>query len=177
MNMKKLTGWILAVCFFLTGCAGGSRESAALVRYRSYYNAVSENTEYVTETSRYSLSMEMVKEDENSYSYYIFVDQPRIAMYDVIVMAVENGIPYGETDHMMPSIGIFDGTYSLIPNQVNREDGYVKGLVVSGSSDQPETDLRILVEWKDRYKEKTSRQFHHVILNEEGMRYAEGAAD
>lgn len=165
--MKRWTGLFLS-CLLLTGCTGKDTEPAALVKYRSYYTAISECTDFTEESSSYSLGLEMAASEGEGFSYYIVVDEPRVSMYDVVVMAVEDDIPYSSAADMMPSIGIFDGPYTMIPNQVNREDGYVKGVVASGFSGSEPVSLKILVEWKDRYKENTYRDFYHVSLSCDG---------
>lgn len=173
--MERWTGLILP-CLLLAGCARKEAEPASLVKYRSYYTAISESTEYIEESASYSLELEMTALDKGGFSYYIVVDEPRVSMYDVVVMAVEDDIPYVSSAGMMPSIGIFDGPYTMIPNQVNREDGFVKGVIASGVADSDPVSLKILVEWKDRYKENTYRDFYHVQLSCDGIVSETGGA-
>ncbi len=175
MQVKKIMnkswlGCVLVAGLVLSGCTTDESESAALLRYKSYYAAIAENTDFSTSSDMYTLSAEMTEEQDGNRAYYIFVDDPQAAMYDVVVMAVENNMPYDTNVKMMPSIGVFDGPYSMIPYQVNKKDGFVKGVVVSGSTNQESVNLKVMVEWKDRYREKVSRDFYSFALSEKGVK-------
>ena len=104
--------------------------------------------ESFSDASRYfSINVEMAQID-NGYRYYIIIDEPQLAMYDIEMIAIEKDVDY--TEKMAANIGIFEDTqYNMIPNQSNVEDGYVKGLVASGVSKKPETTLYIFVQFKN----------------------------
>lgn len=156
----------------LVGCSTSSDDSTAL--YEDYYNLISANTTYVTSSTNYSLSAELV-ETEDSYAYYVIVDEPQVAMYNVKIMAIANDVAYEDATAMMPSIGIFDGPYHLVPNQVNVEEGYAKGLTISGESDNDSVNLSIMVEWCEDDEETITREFHHIALTTSGMSYIEAS--
>ena len=104
--------------------------------------------ETFSDASRYfAIEVEMAK-IENGYRYYIIIDDPQLAMYDIELIAIEKDVDY--TEKMAANIGIFEDTqYNMIPNQSNVEDGYVKGLVASGVSSKAETTLYIFVQFKN----------------------------
>lgn len=104
--------------------------------------------ENFSDSSRYfSINVEMAK-IENGYRYYIIIDEPQLAMYDIEMIAIEKDVDY--TEKMAANIGIFEDTqYNMIPNQANVEDGYVKGLVASGVSKKAEITLYIFVQFKN----------------------------
>ena len=166
--MKKIYCLFLSTLLVLSGC---SSKKQALSLYEAYYQIISENTEYVEESSNYSLSYEVEKSDDGNYYYYIFLDSPTISMYDVVMMAIENDVSYSSNLKMVPSIGIFDGNYNLVPNQINKDKGYVKGLVISGESEEDTIHIKLMVEWKNKNRDKTSREFHNVELTENGYSY------
>lgn len=168
--MRRVLMFLVCTAILLSGCK--STSSAQMTLYENDYKEILSQDTFSEESSCFTLSGEMTKDDEGKYPYYIIVDEARTAMYSVVVMAVENDTPYEDADKMMPSIGIFDGPYTMIPDQVNSEDNYVKGMVVSGETDEAEADLKIMVEWTDESGENISREFFHVVLNEDGMRYA-----
>lgn len=151
----------------LSGCS--SRKTSDTLAYDEYekdYTEISEATDFVTTSDAYSISYEMVQSDDETYTYCIIVDKARIAMYDVTLMAVEEGVGAGEK--MMPSIGIFDGPYAMIPSQVNRKDGFVKGIVINGSCSQSPVVLRVMVEWEDRHGGSSLREIYRIRLDENG---------
>lgn len=156
--LKKLITVLLAAC--LAGCTGNTNPAdATLQTYTAYYDAIDTNTSFKEDSLYYSVTTEMTKMDDGTYRYYVLVNEPQIAMYSIVVMIVENDIAVNETSKMMPSTGIFDKAYTMIPYQVNSADGFVKGIMLSGESDEPEISLKILVEWKDKTGENTIREY------------------
>ena len=159
--MKKL--FFVLLCTLL--CAGCNRSKsdksqAANAAYQGYFQAISDNSRFVGESYYYTVNGSMTQMPDGTYRYYIFIEDPQIAMYDITVLAVENGQKFPETRKMMPCIGIFEDTdYSMIPYQVYADEGYVKGVVISGESIDDHVHLDMLVEWKDKNREKTLREY------------------
>lgn len=168
---KRLCAAVLVISFLLSGCQeddiSGEENLAA---YQEYYEAVESNSSFSETSSNYTVSAELTEVSDGSYRYYIIIDEPTTAMYHCAVMAVENDISYTEADHMMPSIGVLDDSdYSMVPNQVNTDDGFVKGMTLSGESSDDTISIKMLVEWKNAASTKTTREFIGFVLNEEGM--------
>jgi hypothetical protein len=178
--MRKKIEKILAALSLLamTGCSSSEGtvntvNSADLEKYKSYYEAILSRTEFEGEGSNFTMNLEMTKVSDGGYCYYIVVDEPKTAMYDCAVMAVENDTPYEENKKMMPSLGIFDDSTSLVPGQVNKSDGYAKGLVISGETDEGKVDLKIVVEWSNEKKDKTSSEYLSFHLTPSGAVHEE----
>ena len=159
----------IAACLILTGCNSGSGKKGDVSRYETYYRTIEENTKFLEGSEYYAISAEMTQWDDGSYRYYVIFDDPKIAMYDIVIMAVEDDRPYEEALKMMPSSGVFDASSSMIPNQVNSKAGFVKGLIVSGECEDDEIELSFLVEWKDKSKKNTFREFLRFTLNMDGI--------
>ncbi len=163
--MKKI---VLFLCglLLICGCSKSSEKYSEekLALYRSYYNAVLENTTFEEYSRYFNLSSEVTQKDDGSWLYYIFVDTPQIAMYDVEMIVLEGLNDYSDAD-MYPSFGIFDDTeYNMIPYQVNAEKGYVKGIVTSGDLQDINQTLYVMVAWKDLTRLNQSREFFEVRL-------------
>ena len=95
-------------------------------------------------------------------------------MYDVVMLAVEDDIPFDSAEKMMPSIGVFEKKdYSLVPFQTRVTAGYVKGLVISGECDQPSVNLKLMVEWRDQSRKNSVREYLAFTLDSSGYE-AEG---
>lgn len=177
--MRRFFLVILAVSM-LCGCTKkqGSDASAVQTAYESYYQAVEENGRFQNTSLYYDISAEMTALPDGTHSYYIFLDNARIAMYDVVLLAVEGDQLYADTGKMMPSIGIFDNTdVNLVPFQSNPAAGYARGLMISGNCAADEVELKILVEWKDKTREKTTREFLSLVLNMNGVSYPDRALE
>lgn len=158
--MKKIL--IVLLCLLLVGCEKGDPEEIAYGRYNELLTQLVTNTSFASSSDYFDVSLEVAELDDGTYRYYIFIDGARIAMYDVIALAyLENSDLKKE---MQPSIGIFDTIdYTFIPNQEKKEDGYVKGLVLSGLSDTASFEVKILVEWYD--KGLTNRSMEYLTLS------------
>lgn len=168
--MKKKILNVLLSGLLLCGCTRNSKDNlnqAGIETYETYYTEVISNGHY-TETSQYfTLSYEMIRVEDGSYRYYIILDDPKIAMYNVMMIAVENGVSYQECETMVPSFGIFEDRVSLVPGQVNYEEAYVKGISISGQSDKDTMDLLILVRWKSSDGTQMSAYIQHTVSIEE----------
>lgn len=161
---------ICMVCFLVVSLFGCSKQQEApnYEKYEQYYRLVDENESFEKSSKYFTTTVEITTLPSDEYRYYIFIDEPKTAMYNCIVLVRENEIDFTNQKNMMPTIGIFDKQYHLVPNQVNTKDGYPKGLVVSGECDDPETVvLDILVEWTNREGTETNREFIRYTKNGE----------
>jgi len=157
--MKKILILTLMTCM-LWGCSG--KDDAADVMYdtyESYYRAIMANADFAESSQNYTVSTEIVKTATGKYSYYIIVDDPQVSMKNVVILAVEAGTSVDEETDMMPSSGIFDEAVHMIPGQVDREAGYVKGIIVSGSCADNNVDMYMLVQWENAESAQVTREF------------------
>jgi len=170
--MKRISVILVVLLLGLIGCSNEKKENDTSEEssYATYYKVIEDNDKFITASDYYTLSAEMTALEDGTYRYYIFLDEPQVAMYDVKMMAVINHISYSEANIMMPTIGIFDTqSYHLVPYQSNNEAGYMKGLILSGESDQAENDVQLLVEWYDVNHQKSNREFLSFQINLDGM--------
>lgn len=164
--MKKAL-FLLCSLLIITGCNRSdekiSEEKIAL--YTSYYQAVLNNTEFRDYSNYFAVSSEVSKKSDGTYLYYVTIDTPRIAMYDVELIVLEGQQDMQEGE-MMPSLGLFeDTTYNMIPYQVDAEKGFVKGLTVSGDLADPSVPLYCLITWKDLGQLNQSREYVKIHLD------------
>lgn len=166
--MKKHLIPLLSAALVFGGC-GSAKTGGDVSRYETYYKAIEENTKFAQASEFYSISAEMTEWDDGTHRYYVIFDEPKISMYDIVIMAVEDNRPYEEAIKMMPSSGIFDATSSMIPNQVNSKAGFVKGLIISGECEEDTVELDMMVEWKDRTGKNVTREFISFSLGMDGI--------
>ena len=161
--MKKVLLSLSIFIVLLAGCT--KQDDVDYGLYESYYAAIDTNSIYSVSSEYFTTSTEVTSLPDGSYRYYVFIDDPQIAMYDIVAIIRENRIPFAEQTKMCPSIGIFDQSYSLVPNQVNIENYFAKGLVLSGELDNRDgVILDLLVEWKDVTRVKTYREYIRISL-------------
>lgn len=139
---------ILLVLFTLCGCKEiGKEDIDPNQRYFSLIENIKERDSFSSNSNYFDISAEIATID-GAYRYYITIDNPRAALYDVEAIAIEKDVDYVNT--MAANVGIFEESeYSLIPNQKNPDKGYVSGLVISGVTTVPETTLYVYVSFKN----------------------------
>lgn len=161
---KKMS---IALLFLLTGCLHQPRDEVferALTVYESHYFSILDNDRFLNESNYFSLYVEKY-ELSNSYRYDLIIDQPLVAMYDVVVVMVENNQDFESLSVLSPSIGVFDSYVNLVPNQVNSEKGFPKGILLSGTSTSPQLQLKVMIAWKDYYKLNQMREYYLIDID------------
>ena len=161
--MKKFIV-VLMMCILMTGCNFNVTKDVSVdSRYEDMIELLITNEKFATESNYYDVSYDIVKLNEG-YRYYIYIDNPRIALYNVQVLAIEDGIDYSR--YMAANVGIFEDTqYHLVPNQTNVDKGYVKGLMISGVTEKSELEIELMVCWSDRVSSTNEREYIQMHLN------------
>lgn len=160
--MKKLFV-LLAVLLVLSGCTGINKTADPNDKYSDMIQLVNDYDEFLTISDYFDVTSEETKLNDGGYRFYIVIDKAKVAMYDVEAIAIEKGVDY--SNFMAANVGIFeDKTYSMIPNQSNPDKGYVSGLVISGLSQNAESTVYMLVQWKSKDLLTTTREYMKVEI-------------
>lgn len=164
--MKKIIVYLLMI-LLMTGCSNSSSVyNTKLQRYNAYYTTILNNDAFQAGSDHFDISSVISKLSETQYRYDVYVDGPRIAMYDVQIMVIENNQTLEISKSMMPTVGIFDDIeYDLIPYQVNMSEGYVKGFNLNAVVANPSVSLKVLVVWKDYAKVNQYREYFSFSLD------------
>jgi len=158
--MKKIVVILLTV-FCLFGCSEiGRQDVDPNQRYFALIDTIKQRDNFIDVSNYYDLSIEVAKIDDG-YRYYVTIDNPRAALYDIEAMAIEKDVDY--TNKMAANVGIFeDSIYSMIPNQKNPDKGYVSGLVMSGVCENPNVTLYIYVSFKNEDYSSIHNEFFEL---------------
>lgn len=160
--MRKIVT-ILLVLFCLTACQNSKTESASgNEKYLDYCELLSSHSDFKEKSEFFDVSFDIAT-IEDGYRYYIIVDNPKIAMYNIEAIAIEKGNDYRL--NMAANIGIYDKTYAMIPNQANIKEGFVKGFSISAISKNKTPTLYLLVQWTNSDTSITSREYLKVIID------------
>jgi len=158
---------VFLVSLILCGCSEiGKQDVDPNQRYYALIETIKERDSFLDVSNYYDLSVEMAKIDDG-YRYYVTIDNPRAALYDVEAMAIEKDVDY--TDKMAANVGVFeDSVYSMIPNQKNPDKGYVTGLVMSGVCESEEITLYIYISFKNEDYSVIHNEYFKVDVTYEG---------
>ena len=160
--MKKLL-LIFISLLLIVGCSSkeDKLDKASLERYESYWEAIKNQENYRSDSDNFSIEA-ILSGDE----YSIVVDEPRRAMYDVQIMAIENEDDFN-LDIMMPTIGVLDKeTYNLIPNQSNKENLFLEWFLLSGEVDSLPLKVEVMVLWKNYNRTEETREYFEFVLDD-----------
>lgn len=158
--MKKLLSLTL-VLFLLTACSSGKNAlyKEKLDLYQSYWTVIQDQETYQSSSEYYTITVEYSKG-----AYSVTLDNARVAMMDVEILAIENEGVF-QTDKMMPSAGIFEEPIDLIPNQSKPDSDFKAGIRVNGESSGPLT-LHVMVSWRSLSSNEVHREFFEFHVEE-----------
>ena len=86
--MQKLLTSLLCA-FMLAGCFARKENSTNFAAYEGFYKSILDNDKFQEGSLYYQISAEMSTLADGTHRYYIFLDDAQIAMYDVVMLAVE----------------------------------------------------------------------------------------
>lgn len=164
--MKKILS-LLFIFIIICGCTEVGKENIdPNQRYYSLIDSINEHDSFSNFSNYYNISTDIAKINDG-YRFYITIDEPTCALYDIEALAIEKNVDY--SSNMAASIGIFDEReYSMIPNQKNVDKGFVSGLVFSGVSQSPETSLYIYVSFKNSDYSNVYNEYIKLDVKYEG---------
>ena len=150
----------------LTGCSLFNKKDVKNDQLEAYYGYYEEilNCDILSSNSDdFDFEFVVNKVDEKQYRFDLIIDEPKVAMYEIKVLAIVDNIDEGiNREEMMPSIGIIDGTsYNMIPHQVDKEQNYVEGLILSFISESEELRADFVIDYKNSSKEEV-KEFYTV---------------
>jgi len=165
--MKKILT-ITLILLVLVGC--NSEETKAqkeqLSQYETYWNSLLNESQFQSKSRNFDIEVEF-KKTGNHFEYYVIIDNPKIAMYDVEVLVIENRESFDGFDKMLPSVGIFDEPVNLIPNQIRTEKNFREGIALSRQElKEDEVTIQVMVVWKNYTKLDSFKEVFEFELSE-----------
>jgi hypothetical protein len=166
MIIRKYTLMFFTV-ILLNSCASNSNQSTNFDVYRIHYQSILNNPVFNQAQSEFfNIEAYLYELSANQYRFDVFIDEPRVAMYDVEVLAIVDDGLLVVSEQMMPSLGIFESAeYNLIPFQVDASRGFYKGLNLNGVVNREPIQLKVLVIWKDYFRIRSFRDFIEFNLS------------
>lgn len=164
--MNKMISLLILV-IILSGCSTPlkSQDEVSLTRYESLYNNILDATEIQSSSAYFAIEGVVSELDDGQYRYDLYIDDPKVAMRDILVVVVEDNIPFNQQKEMMPSIGLFDASVKMYPNQVDTDLGYYKGINLNRIIEQSSIRVRVLVQFNDASRERNISEVIELILS------------
>ncbi|MCD8027324.1 MAG: hypothetical protein LUF02_01375 [Erysipelotrichaceae bacterium] len=149
--MKKLI--LILSILLLSACSTTSNEAG----YDSYYEIKNNLINQVELSDDYPFSICVVfNELDDYYRYDVVIDDAQVNIYDITAMAYCN-----EDDTTCPVIGLFDEEpYHLIPNVVDKENNYYKGIQLSGTCEKIE-NIKVYISY---YLDEGETEFQEYYI-------------
>ena len=149
--MKKVIILILSL-FLLCAC----KQKEESISYDEYLNIKSqlELCDVFDRNIDFEVSL-IVNPMNQEFRYDIIINNPSDSMYDITAVACA-----GEDDNAIcPSIGLFDlSQYHLVPNYIDKENGFYKGINLSGIVKEVRSVKLYVSYYKDKeYKTKIEK--------------------
>lgn len=165
-------GWIrktiilLVALLVLVGCFDSQRvQEEQLARYETYWTSMLNETQFQTTSRNFNIEVDIDKVD-NFYEYYVVIDEPKVAMYDIEIMVIENSELFDAFDRMLPSVGIFDEPFNMVPYQVRRDLNYREGAaLVRQELTEPQVTIQVMVMWKNYTRLESFREMFEFELD------------
>lgn len=158
MNKKSLKTILILFTLFLTSCSKKELIEENLITYETHWNTILNTSSFLSNSNNFDIEAELFKTD-NVYEYVIVVDNPQTAMYEVEIVVIEDKKNYSSMEEMLPSAGIFENSFNLIPNQVRNDKGFKEGAALVRQNYKEDTvNLQVLVAWKNYTRLESFRE-------------------
>lgn len=167
--MKNKLVLLLVVLLSVSGCQSTNKtEQIIKQKYETYYHEIMNNELFSASSSYFDLTGTINEVGPNKYRYDLIIDNPKVAMFSVNALVVENNrdLFSEQIDSVLPlAYSTSKLPINLMPFQVNLTQGYVKGVVLSGIVNELPVNLKVVVLWEDYGEIKDYKQFIELNLD------------
>ncbi len=175
--MKKII-LILAMLVALVGCSSDVERQIDEEKYNAYltyYQSILDFSNKQTSSEYFDITVVVNKVSDEEYRYDVVVDNPRVAMYNLIVLVIVDNVSSTiNTDEMMPSIGIFeDDDYAMIPGQVYTDNNYIEGVDLSLTDSSDSISISVMVSFTNKDESKSTREYFNFTATYQEDTYQE----
>lgn len=159
----KIWKIILLMVIFLVGCNSPEESDLLLDKYKAAYGDLVSSDKFNSSSAYFDIETVVNKIEIGKFRIDTIIDNPKVAMYNVQVIAEINSNGIQQYEEVLPSLGIVDQShYHLIPFQVNKDEGFYGGLVISGVSEKSEGEVILKINWTDYAETKSYEEFIEV---------------
>lgn len=162
--MKKIYVYF-SILVWLCGCTAVTpSENVYNGKYENYIELIINNNGVVSADIPFDYEF-TCEESNGEYIYDVDIFNPRVAMYDVEMIAVDRKMITDE--YLAPSLGVAEETqFNMIPNQSDSSLGYYQRLGLNGLAPTNDFTLYMLVTYKDSTKVNEKMVFFTISAAE-----------
>ena len=147
--MNKIIFVLILLIVMLTGCNKESNE------YKTYKNYIKELNESNIMSSNIPFDIEVYTEKiiDNEITYRVIIDNPKEDIKNIEAIIIHDKY----TEDIFPSTGIFDDKLNLIPETIDKDKNYVKGIILTGyipfkaDINDLNATFKVLVKYTDKF--------------------------
>lgn len=163
--MKSKLIILVMIITLLSACSNtNQRDEILLNKYESAYEKLANHDNFEILSDYYQIELVVSEVESGSHRIDLILDEPQVAMYNIEMMMEVNPTGSQQYDEVLSSLGIVDDlTYNLIPNQVNADNGFYEGLVLSSVSDQVKGEVKVLITWTNYSSTQNFEEF--IVLS------------
>lgn len=159
----KIWKIILLMLIFLVGCEKAEQNDLLLDKYKAAYGDLVSSDKFNSSSAYFDVETVVNKIEAGKFRVDTIIDNPKVAMFNIQVIAEINSNGVQQYEEVLPSLGIVDQShYHLIPFQVNKDEGFYGGLVVSGVSDSLDGEVILKINWTDYAETKSYEEFIRI---------------
>jgi len=149
--MKKIVV-ITFIIFTLVGCNSNNNLSEKKKLYQEMLKRLEVSTnDHFMKPLLFDINIYVDKVIDSEIMYRVIIDNPKEEIKKISALVVHN---YPTSD-IFPSIGIFDSKVNLIPNYIDVNNNYVKGITLvgyipyNGDINLFNGEFKVIVEYED----------------------------
>lgn len=155
--MKNKILIVLIMLIITSGCSKTvDRKEILLEKYESAYSELLAKDDFLEGSEHYNIEVAVNKLEDQSYRVDVIIDEPNIAMYNIVAIMEINSTGVMQLDEVNASLGLVDDEkFNLIPNQSKTEAGFYSGLILSGISDKSSGDVIVMINFTNYSQTKS----------------------
>lgn len=128
--------------------------------YETLVKRLRSSTDLKQESEFFNLTTTVALGEDGLYHYTLKIDSPRVGMFNVGIIAIDEAAETQLTDPYRHSVGVIGlHTFNMLPGQVDNEINYVSDFELELKSDQSQMNMLILVKWNNELGDMKYEQF------------------
>lgn len=128
--------------------------------YETLVKRLRSNVDFIDSSEFFTITTHVELGDDALYHYSVKIDNPRVGMFNVGIIAIDEAVENQVTDPYRHSVGVIGvNTFNMLPGQVDNELNYVSAFELGLKSEQSQMNMMIFVKWQNELGDVKYEQF------------------